>query len=77
MADADDRQTAMQTNVTGPRRARGDMGEVESHRLPEQIMADRYLASASFLYIRRGLRSGREFGERMKGATGQEWCKKL
>ncbi len=32
-------------NAQGPMRARGDSGEVEQHPLPDQIAADRYLAS--------------------------------
>ena len=32
-------------NAAGPRRARNDAGEMEQHPLPDQIAADRYLAS--------------------------------
>ena len=32
-------------NARGPKRARGDSGEVEQHSLTEQMAADRYLAS--------------------------------
>jgi len=32
-------------NAQGPKRARGDSGEVEQHPLADQIAADRYLAS--------------------------------
>ena len=32
-------------NARGPKRARGDSGEVEQHGLAEQIEADRYLES--------------------------------
>lgn len=32
-------------NAQGPKRARGDAGEVEQHSLQDQIAADRYLAA--------------------------------
>ena len=32
-------------NAQGPKRARGDSGEMEQHSLKDQIEADRYLAS--------------------------------
>lgn len=32
-------------NASGPKRAKGDAGEFEQHSLPDQIEADRYLAS--------------------------------
>jgi hypothetical protein len=32
-------------NATGPKRAKGDSGEVEQHSLKDQIEADRYLNS--------------------------------
>ncbi|MBN2128164.1 MAG: hypothetical protein JW741_01660 [Sedimentisphaerales bacterium] len=32
-------------NAQGPKRARGDAGEVEQHSLQDRIAADRYLAS--------------------------------
>lgn len=32
-------------NAAGPKRAKGDAGEVEQHGLADQIAADRYLAS--------------------------------
>lgn len=35
----------IQENATGPKRVRGDSGEVEQHPLADQIAADRYLAS--------------------------------
>lgn len=37
--------SAIKTNAKGPKRARGDSGEVEQHKLPEQIAADKYLES--------------------------------
>ena len=35
----------IQENAEGPKRAKGDSGEMEQHSLSEQIEADRYLAS--------------------------------
>ncbi len=35
----------IQENASGPKRARGDSGEIEQHDLKDQIEADRYLAS--------------------------------
>ena len=32
-------------NASGPKRAKGDSAEVEQHSLPDQIAADKYLAS--------------------------------
>jgi hypothetical protein len=32
-------------NALGPKKAQGDAGSVEQHSLPDQIAADRYLAS--------------------------------
>jgi hypothetical protein len=32
-------------NAQGPAKAAGDAGSVEQHKLPDQIAADRYLAS--------------------------------
>ncbi|MCA9287803.1 MAG: hypothetical protein KDA05_04415 [Phycisphaerales bacterium] len=36
---------AIRDSAAGPRRAQGDSGSVEQHPLPDQIAADRYLAS--------------------------------
>jgi hypothetical protein len=38
-----DRQ--IRKNAKGPKRAKGDSGEMEQHSLKDQIEADRYLAS--------------------------------
>ncbi|MBL0920917.1 MAG: hypothetical protein IBJ10_02175 [Phycisphaerales bacterium] len=47
-------------NAAAPRRAQGDAGSVESHSLPDQIAADRYLASkAASKRADRGLRFSR------------------
>ena len=32
-------------NASGPKRAKGDSGEMEQHSLKDQIAADKYLAS--------------------------------
>ena len=42
---ADDLQDTISQNAAGPKRAKGDSAEVEQHSLPDQIAADRYLAS--------------------------------
>jgi hypothetical protein len=44
-------------NASGPKRAKGDMGEVEQHSLKDQIAADQYLAAKAAARTRkRGLR---------------------
>ena len=40
---ADDLEQTIEDNAAGPKRARGDSGEMEQHPLPDQIAADRYL----------------------------------
>ncbi len=42
---ADPLDDTIRDNATGPRRAKGDSAEMEQHALPDQIAADRYLAS--------------------------------
>jgi len=42
---ADDLTDTIQTNAAGPKRVRGDSGEMEQHPLSDQIVADRYLKS--------------------------------
>ena len=42
---ADDIENQLRENAAGPKRAKGDSGEMEQHPLPDQIAADRYLAS--------------------------------
>jgi len=44
---ADDIQDAMETNAQGPRRVRGDEGEIEQHPLKDQIDAQRASAGAT------------------------------
>lgn len=41
----DDLQDTIRENAAGPKRAKGDSAEMEQHSLPDQIAADRYLAS--------------------------------
>ena len=36
---------SIKTNAAGPKRARGDAGEMEQHSLKDQIAADKYLES--------------------------------
>lgn len=42
---ADDLKDAIRENAEGPAKAAGDAGSVEQHKLPDQIAADKYLAS--------------------------------
>jgi len=42
---ADNLTQTIETNANGPKRAKGDSAEMEQHGLPDQIAADRYLAS--------------------------------
>lgn len=42
---AEDLDTSIRENASGPKRARGDSGEMEQHNLKDQIEADRYLNS--------------------------------
>lgn len=41
----DDLESAIEENAKGPAKASGDAGSVEQHPLPDQIAADKYLAS--------------------------------
>ena len=45
MPDATPTEQAIEQNAQGPKKAQGDAGSVEQHSLPDQIAADRYLAS--------------------------------
>lgn len=38
-------EQSIQDNAAGPRKASGDAGSVEQHALPDQIAADKHLAS--------------------------------
>ncbi|MEP0846058.1 MAG: hypothetical protein HRF50_04455 [Phycisphaerae bacterium] len=42
---ADDLADSIRTNAQAPRKVEGDEATVEQHSLPDQIAADRYLAS--------------------------------
>ena len=42
---AEDLDSAIKTNAEGPAKASGDSGSVEQHPLPDQIAADKHLAS--------------------------------
>lgn len=42
---ANDLETAIRENAEGPAKAAGDSGSMEQHKLPDQIAADKYLAS--------------------------------
>ena len=41
---AEDLDNTIRDNAAGPKRARGDAGEMEQHPLKDQIAADKYLA---------------------------------
>ena len=45
MPDPTPTEQAIEQNAQGPKKAHGDAGSVEQHSLPDQIAADRYLAS--------------------------------
>ena len=54
---ADDLDDTIRDNAQGPAKAAGDAGSMEQHKLPDQIAADRYLASKEATKSkRRGLR---------------------
>lgn len=38
-------ETSIKENAAGPKRASGDAGSVEQHSLPDQIAADKHIAS--------------------------------
>ena len=42
---ADDLEDSIRDSATGPAEAHGDSGGVKQHPLPDQIAADKYLAS--------------------------------
>lgn len=54
---ADELKDKIKENAAGPKRARGDSGEIEQHDLKDQIEADRYLNSKEAMKSkRRGFR---------------------
>ena len=42
---AEELDNSIRENAAGPKRARGDAGEMEQHSLKDQVAADKYLAS--------------------------------
>jgi hypothetical protein len=44
-AVAEELDEAIRTNAEGPKSASGDSGSMQQHSIPDQIAADRYLAS--------------------------------
>lgn len=57
---ANDLETAIRENAEGPAKAAGDSGSMEQHKLPDQIAADKYLASKEAAKSKsRGLRFNR------------------
>lgn len=53
---ADELEDAIRENAQGPAKAAGDSGSIEQHKLPDQIAADKYLASKEAVNSkRRGL----------------------
>jgi len=44
-SDPDELEDKIRENAQAPAKASGDQGSVEQHPLPDQIAADRYLAS--------------------------------
>jgi hypothetical protein len=42
---SDNLEDAIRENAEGPAKAAGDSGSMEQHKLPDQIAADKYLAS--------------------------------
>ena len=55
-------------NAKGPKRAKGDSGEVEQHGLKDQIDADRYLRSRDAARVGLGIKRTRVIPP---GSTGQ------
>ena len=53
---SDDLENTIRDNASGPKRARGDSGEMEQHSLAEQVEADRYLSSKQAMKKGRGFR---------------------
>jgi hypothetical protein len=53
---SEDLENAIRENASGPKRARGDSGEMEQHSLAEQVEADRYLSSKQAMKKGRGFR---------------------
>ena len=56
---AEDLENTIRTNADGPKRARGDSGEMEQHSLTDQIAADRYLNSKQAIKSGLGIRKSK------------------
>lgn len=55
--DADEIETAIQSNATGPKKVKGDQGEVEQHSIADQLAAaDRAANSSAAAKAHGGLR---------------------
>lgn len=48
----EDLEQTIRENAQGPAKAAGDSGSMEQHSLPDQIAADRYLASKSAVKLK-------------------------
>ena len=53
---AENLENTIRNNADGPKRARGDSGEMEQHNLKDQIEADRYLNSKQAVKSGLGIR---------------------
>ena len=56
---ADELDTSIRENASGPRKASGDSGSIEQHPLREQIEADRYLNSKQAIKNGLGIRKSK------------------
>ena len=56
---AENLDNTIRENASGPKRARGDSGEMEQHNLSEQIEADRYLNSKQAMKNGLGIRKSK------------------
>ena len=56
---ADELDTSIRENASGPRKASGDSGSIEQHPLREQIEADRYLNSKQAVKNGLGIRKSK------------------
>ena len=56
---AENLDNTIHQNASGPKRARGDSGEMEQHSLSEQIEADRYLNSKQAMKNGLGIRKSK------------------
>ena len=56
---ADELDTSIRDNASGPRKASGDSGSVEQHDLKDQIEADRYLNSKQAVKNGLGIRKSK------------------